>query len=107
MSTTPYATPESHVADVENQEGLEVTWGRAVKVWWSIAWRAVLVSVLLGFAVGIVVGLFAVGGGMSAVAAASLGQLIGGVLGITVSVWAVRKALTRSFSDFTIVLLPK
>jgi hypothetical protein len=95
------------VADVETQPGLEVTWGRAVKVWWSIAWRTLLVSVLLGFAVGIVFGVFAAAGGMGAVAAASLGQVIGGVLGIAVSVWAVRKGLTRSFSDFRIVLLPK
>src|SRR4051812_19934326 len=105
MSTTPYATPESHVADVDAQEGLEVTWGRAIKVWWSIAWRALFVSLVLGFGVGLVFGLFAAAGGISSVAAAALGQLAGGLLGIAVSVWAVRKALMRSFSDFTIVLL--
>jgi hypothetical protein len=107
MSTTPYATPQSHVADVDLREGLEVTWGRAVKVWWSIGWRTLVVSVVLGFAVGIVVGIVAAAGGMGTVAASALGQIIGGVLGIIISMWAVRKALTRSFSDFRIVLVPK
>jgi hypothetical protein len=107
MSTTPYAAPQSHVADIETREGLEVTWGRATRVWWSIMWRTVVVSFLAAFALGVIVGVVGAASGLPAGFVRGASTLIGVVIGLTVSIWAVKKGLTRSFADFRVVLLPK
>ncbi len=31
---------------------IDVTWGRATKVWWSLAWRSLLLPGVAGFVVG-------------------------------------------------------
>ena len=28
---------------------VEITWGRAIKVWWSLIWRGILYSAIAGF----------------------------------------------------------
>ena len=38
------------------QAELEVTWGRALRVWWAVAWRCLLFGGLAGGAVGCVIG---------------------------------------------------
>ena len=107
MSTTPYAAPQSHVADIETREGLEVTWGHALKVWWSITWRTVLFGLVIGFVVGVLAGVVGAASGTSSGAIQTISSLLGFVIGMLISIWAVRKALSKSFSDFRIVLLPK
>ena len=107
MSDTPYAAPRSHVADVEVREGLEVSWGRAMRVWWSITWRTLLFGMLIGFVVGVVAGVGGEAAGMPASQVQSVASVFGVIIGAFISLWAVRKALTRSFSGFRIVLLPK
>ena len=56
MDTNPYRTPTANVADRDAGPGIEVTWGRAIKVWWSLIWRAVLFGGLAGMVAGGVVG---------------------------------------------------
>jgi LytS/YehU family sensor histidine kinase len=107
MSDTPYAAPQSRVADVEVRAGLEVSWGRAIRVWWSITWRTVLFGMLIGFVVGIVAGIAGAAAGVPANQVQGISSVFGVIIGAFISVWAVRKALTQSFSEFRIVLLPK
>ena len=107
MSDTPYAAPQAHVADIEVREGLEVSWGRALRVWWSITWRTVLFGMLIGFVVGVAAGIGGNAAGIPASQVQGISSLIGVVIGAFISMWAVRKALTGSFSEFRIVLLPK
>ena len=76
MSTTPYAAPQSHVADIEMREGLEVSWSRAAKVWWSITWRTIVFGMLIGFGMGIVAGLLGVALGTSPMTVQALSSLL-------------------------------
>jgi LytS/YehU family sensor histidine kinase len=107
MSDTPYAAPQSHVADIEVRDGLEVSWGRAVRVWWSITWRTVVFGALVGFVVGLIAGIGGNAAGVPASQVQGISSIFGVAIGALISIWAVRKALTRSFSGFRIVLLPK
>jgi hypothetical protein len=107
MSNTPYAAPQSHVADIEVREGLEVSWARALRVWWSITWRTVVFGMLIGFVVGVIAGIGGAAAGIPANQVQGISSLFGVIIGVFISMWAVRKALTRSFSEFRIVLLPK
>jgi LytS/YehU family sensor histidine kinase len=105
--STPYAAPQSHVADVEIRDGLEVSWGRAARVWWSITWRTVVFGMLIGFGIGLVAGVLGAASGTTAATVQAISSLFGLVVGLLISLWAVRKVLTKSFADFRIVLLPK
>jgi hypothetical protein len=57
MEANPYKAPNSTVADLGiGEAGLEVTWARAAKVWWSLIWRAVLFGGLGGMVAGGIAG---------------------------------------------------
>jgi len=107
MSDTPYAAPQSRVADIDLRAGLEVSWGRAIKVWWSITWRTLLFGMLIGFVVGVVAGIAGAAAGVPDNQVQGISSMFGVIIGVFISIWAVRKALTRSFSEFRVVLLPK
>lgn len=85
---------------------LEVTWGRAVKVWWSLAWRGLLFGALAGFAAGFVLGVAGAVVGMSKGAIGLLGTIAGMVVAIPVGIWVVRNVLRKSWSDFRIAFVP-
>jgi hypothetical protein len=106
MSVDPYQTPSARVAD-PGDAYLEVTWGRATRVWWSIMWRAVLFAGIAGGIFGFVAG-GALGAGGASGQAISLIVTWGGVLiGVPVGIWVTRLVLRKSWSDFRIVLVPR
>ena len=76
---------------------VEVTWGRAIKVWWSLAWRGVLFGGVAGLIAGIIMML--AGAGESGVRAA-------GLIGIPVGMWVVKMVIGTEYSDFRIALVP-
>ena len=88
---------------------LEVTFGRALCVWWLVAWRSALgafgLSFLAGFVFGVVYGLLAAiyswPRGGSAIGGAILGFVIGGLWSLVV----IRMALKKKYSEFRIVLV--
>jgi xanthosine utilization system XapX-like protein len=89
---------------------LDVTWGRAFRVWWLLLWRSIVGATLLSFVAGFVFGLiYALLAGVFGWPAvgASIG---GGVLGVIIGgVWAVlvvRMALNKKYAEFRIVLVP-
>jgi hypothetical protein len=106
VEQNPYKAPSAVVADAAPQ-GLEVTWGRALKVWWSLGWRAVLFGGLGGFLLGGVVGGIAGALGVPVPTIAVLGQLVGLLVSIPIGIWVVRTVLNKSWSDFEIVLQPR
>jgi len=79
----------------------EMTWLRVLLVWWSFFWRFILFSLIAGAALGIVGGLI-----VGVLGRPDLGRNVGSILGwmasIPVSVWAIRKALTRAYPGFTV-----
>jgi hypothetical protein len=85
---------------------LEVTWGRAIKVWWSIVWRAVLFGAIAGFVAGAVAGALLGAAGVAGQTIASVGAWLGFGVSLPVGIWVVRSVLRKSWSDFRIVLLP-
>ncbi|MCA2919882.1 MAG: hypothetical protein IM445_07285 [Microcystis sp. M015S1] len=82
----------------------EITFKRSLSVWWSFIWRATLFSFVSGAILG------AVGGGIvGMVGHPQLGGLVGGVLGwlvsIPVTMWAIYAALKRKHRGFNVVFL--
>lgn len=84
---------------------LEVTWMRAIKVWWSMVWRVVAVSILVGIAISVVVGFIAgIFGYKEDVQV--LTQLLGVITGIPIGIWAMKVVLGKEYADFRVALLP-
>ncbi len=94
----PYRPPSATVADYVPDVGIEVTWGRATKVFWSIMWRGLLFSfIVIVFIMGAAAALsqgFAI-----------IGKFVGVVVCIPVWIWVVRNVLRQSWSDFRIALV--
>jgi len=86
-------------------EEIEVTWDRAIRIWWSLAWQGVLFSVIAGALAGFILGaiLGALGMGESI---EKYGQLVGLLVGIPVGIWVVKIVLTKQFRSFSIALVP-
>lgn len=84
---------------------VEVSWGRAAQVWWSLIWRGLLFGFIAGFIAGFVVGL--VGGlvGASQSDITILGTLSGVLAGIPTGIWVTRLVLRKRFRGFRIALL--
>ena len=86
---------------------LQVTWKRALKVWWSIAWRGSLYCGLVGLAVGAAIGGIAGYHGVPVYKVASYIQLGGFIASVPVMIWIIRTVLRKSWSDFRIALVPR
>ena len=84
---------------------LEVTWGKATKIWWSMAWRGVLVGLLGGFIAGLFIGFIGAALGISEQTISALATLSGLVVGIPIGIWVVKYVLGKKFGDFRIVLV--
>jgi hypothetical protein len=86
---------------------MDVTWSRAAKVWWSLAWRGVLFGGTAGFLAGFVVGFVMWSPGAPRRLLTTMEYLAGALVGIPVGIWVVRNVLKKSWSDFRIALVPK
>ena len=84
---------------------IELTWWRVTKIYWAIIWRTFLFSIIIifpaAFLFGIISGIFGV-----TEQTTPYFQLLGGLAGIPVAIWATRTALLKQYSDFRIVFLP-
>ncbi|HKI61917.1 MAG TPA: hypothetical protein VKA31_06450, partial [Mariprofundaceae bacterium] len=76
---------------------IEITWGRALKIWWSLVWRGVLFGMLGGAVVGFVVGALGVSPKDT--------TLIGMIIGVPIGIWVVKNVVGKSYSDFRLVLV--
>lgn len=89
---------------------LEPTWERVVSVWWLVVWRGVLGALLIGAAVGFVIGV------AGTIAASMFGfpvepvrqvsSVAGGIVGLGWGLVVVRMALEKRYKDFRIALVP-
>ena len=89
---------------MENENIIEPTFNRILRIWWSYIWRVTLFSMLLGFILGFAAG-FITGilgrGDLAQNVAASLGWLGS----IPVSIYVMGIVLKKNHGDFTICLM--
>lgn len=78
---------------------VEVTWGRAIKVWWAWTWRLVVYSTLLNTGLILITRLLEVPNRFLIMGVLAL------VLGLPIGWWVVKTVLGKSFSDFRLALL--
>lgn len=75
-----------------------------LSIWWSMTWRMVLVSFLVGLVLGAFGGLLAFAAGVP-----ELSSFAGGLLGwlgaVPVSVWALKSALSKEHGGYRVVLI--
>ena len=102
----PYRPPSADVADYRTEPNVEITWGRATKVWWSLAWRGLLFGGITGGIFGFVIGLIMGAAGASMQTIGTVAYWTGVFIGIPVGIWVVRSVLRKSWSDFRIALVP-
>ena len=79
---------------------VEATWNRALKVWWSLAWRAGLYLFLITFFLGFMVGIS--GGTWTPTHNAVTQVVVGTPVGIWVIWWVMRNVI---YSDFRIAFV--
>jgi hypothetical protein len=84
---------------------LEVTWGYALRVWWSLFWRALLFSLVIGFVAGFLVGFFGGLAGMNPKAIPIFSGLAGMIGGIPIGIWVVKVVLQKRFSGYRLALV--
>jgi uncharacterized membrane protein YsdA (DUF1294 family) len=84
---------------------MDVTWGRAAKVWWSIIWRSMLVAAALGGILGFLLGM--IFGAMGLAEEMFLwSQLVGVLSAVFAGVWSVKQVLSKEYRDYRLVLVP-
>jgi uncharacterized protein YneF (UPF0154 family) len=84
-------------------EALDITFGRAAKIWWAWTWRSMLIGVVLGIAIGFVIGIFSATVGLRH---ASVVKVVCGIIVfIIVGIWIVTRILKKYFAGFRILLI--
>jgi len=86
-------------------EEIQVTCKWAIRVWWSWAWRAAVwtfpTAFLLGFCIGIVVGIIGVDPN-------SMGvwfQLLGVCIGVFFAIFTLKTVLSKKFNGYRLALI--
>ena len=85
-------------------KGLEVTWSRAVRIWWGLAWR----SGLYGLAAGLVLrlaGQFACQYFGVFDESDTAATLFGSLSGVIVSLFVMKHVLKKRYAKFSIFLV--
>jgi hypothetical protein len=86
-------------------EPLEITWRRALSVYWLLAWRMFIGSVLIGFILGFLTGTVGFAIGLSPEVRNRIVLVVVPLPAIWWGVFVVKMALRKHYSDFRIVLV--
>lgn len=87
---------------------LEVTWKRAVRVWWSYIWRnvvAVILGLIVALIVGLILGLIMGLMGSSEQMITYVSNAFGLMIGLAISIIPIKLILNKSFGEFRLVLV--
>jgi hypothetical protein len=95
-------------------DNLEITWERAIGIWWLIIWRMILGSIVLGiifgFVAGFMIGLIGTALGLPHDSVASFNRfvviLVGSLTNIVWGITVVRMALRKQYTGFRLALVP-
>lgn len=88
-------------------ERLEPTRSLALKVWWAFIWRCALGAIVLGFLIGLALGLLAETAGFGRKALGAFNALASLLVGAAVSVEMMYRVLNKKFRDFEIALVQR
>jgi hypothetical protein len=89
---------------------LDVTWSRALKIWWAIFWRCTLISLASSLVLLVVVAVFALGLGISGEAVGAFDrsrilQFIFFGIGAVISLVVTKVVLNLRWAGFRIALI--
>jgi hypothetical protein len=87
---------------------LEVTWGRAIRVWWSYLWRSIIAMIVAAFFGGIagaIVGIIGAILKLPLPAIQVFSGILGVVIGLAISVVPIKLILGKDYGEFRLVLL--
>jgi hypothetical protein len=86
-------------------EGLQITRIRALKIWWYLLWRGLLLGGLAGAIVGFILGFFLTVAGAAETTIRVVTQISGGVVAIPIGIWIVMTLFEKRFADFRLILV--
>ena len=86
-------------------EVVDATFSRVLSVWWLFIWRSAVGSIVLGLAIGIVIGGATLLFGVSQEASVPFVMLLSVVIGIVWGMVVLRMALNKNYRGFSIVLV--
>ncbi|MDY0195316.1 MAG: hypothetical protein WC253_00150 [Sulfurovaceae bacterium] len=87
---------------------LEVTWSRAIKVWWSYVWRnliAIIASMIMGGIAGFIIGFVMAAFGAEKETMKTTAIIVGFIIGVAISIVPIKMILGMNFGEFRLVLL--
>ncbi len=84
---------------------VEMTWFRAIKIWWFWAWRVMLAATVVGVVVGVLIGIFFTPFIRSEEVLMLSANLVGAFIGIYFGIFVLRTLPEKRFSDFHVVLV--
>jgi len=87
---------------------LDVTWKRAIRVWWAYLWRSLIVVIVGSVLAGIVGGIIGFIMSMMGADGDSISMLvmpIGMLIGILISIVPIKLILGKDFGEFRLVLI--
>lgn len=95
---------ESYQANFQKEVNmeLEVTWGRTVRVWWAYVWRLMLITSIIGFGLGLFMGVLG-----SPPQLANIILNLTGIISIAISFAVMQRILGKDFGEFRLVLIRK
>ena len=85
---------------------LEVTWKRALQIWWAYLWRK-LVVLLIGAILGGIIGFALAPMAGSTIVIQVVSIPIGLIIGFAISIVPLKMILGKDFGDFRLALLEK
>jgi hypothetical protein len=89
---------------------LEITWKRAVAVWWAYLWRNLIViaiAMIIGGIIGGMLGYIMEMLGASVETIRSISIPLGAIIGLAISIIPVKMILGKDFGEFRLVLVKK
>ncbi|MCC5825907.1 hypothetical protein [Alkalimonas sp.] len=85
-------------------ETIELTWGRASRIWWAFFWRATLIGAVIGLILGFAGGVIGLIIGQAELAI-QLATLASYLVAVPVSLLCLREALQLKYKGYRICLV--
>ncbi len=79
----------------------------ALKIWWALSWRTLIMAFLVSFLASIIINAIAHMAGASPADVQVPAAIAGGLLGLYVSVKVIKYLMTKGFGDYRLVLVRK